>query len=464
VLSCPTGTTESNGVCLERDCDPNATGYTSTVTSQVRSTPTYTDAGEPVLAQILCAFGNPDEACLISGALLEETITTSFSISATVVCTQGCNDPVTRTFTKDFQATSVVSRNDYRLIAAINPSASNFESVAQSYLAANSEQLQAFYRSADNIFEQDLDQNRRFVCDGSRLSDPQVNTLQRRDARLADVNGSYGSLCSAEPYADLPLIDRRSTRRCVCDGSVSSISSPCAQVQINDGAPAAVCHPNQCSTEVSQFIQIILDTPYATFGDSALGQVITQLTAYMNSNTFPSSGKTVVVQEVDSLMPLIVSRFDANGQTVIQFYLRGTSGVDVANMQQLYSDFVIGRVVLSYDILRVETSFIISTPVDNGYRVTPSPLPVPVSTPVPVPVANPVPNPVANPVPVPIAVPVAIPVPRPVANPVPVPVYVPVPVPADQLGDSGSVIVDDSSASSLSLLVAFVLTLLALAL
>merc|ERR1712110_1282184 len=168
VLECPAGTTESAGVCLERDCDPDASGYTSTVTSQSRSAPTFTDAGEPQLAQVLCAFGDANEACLITGAQLQETITTSFSVSATVVCTLGCDDPVTRTFTKRFQATSVVTWDDYRLIAAINPSASNFEAVAQTFLTS-SEQLQAFYRSADNVFEQDLDQNRRFVCDGSRL-------------------------------------------------------------------------------------------------------------------------------------------------------------------------------------------------------------------------------------------------------------------------------------------------------
>lgn len=446
VLECPTGTTESNGVCLERDCDPNASGYTSTVTSQTRSSPTFTDAGEPVLDQILCAFGDADEACLITGARLQETITTSFTVSATVVCTQGCNDPVTRTFSKRFQANSVVTRNDYRLIAAINPSASNFESVAQTFLSS-SEQLQAFYRSADNVFEQDLDQNRRFICDGSRLEDPQVTTLQRRDAELADVGGSYASLCSAEPFADLSLSERRTARRCVCDSTVASIANPCSQVQINDGAPSAVCHPNQCAeSPVAQFIQLVLDTPYVTFSDDNLGQVITSLTNYVNSNTFPSTGKSVVVQEVSSSMPTS----QGNEQTIIQFYLRNSGGVDIANMAQLYRDFVVGRVLVGYPIVLVETSFIISTPVDNGYRVTPSPLPVPVSTPVPVPVPNPVPNPVANPVPVQVAVPVAVPVPRPVANPVPVPVYVPVPVAAD-----------DSSASTLAMFMAFLISFLA---
>jgi len=444
VLECPAGTTESAGVCLERDCDPNASGYTSTVTSQSRSAPTFTDAGEPQLAQVLCAFGDANEACLITGAQLQETITTSFSVSATVVCTLGCDDPVTRTFTKRFQATSVVTRNDYRLIAAINPSASNFESVAQSFLTS-SEQLQAFYRSADNVFEQDLDQNRRFICDGSRLEDPQTTTLQRRDALLADVNGSYGSLCSAEPFGELSLADRRTTRRCVCDGSVASIANPCAQVEINDGAPTALCHPNQCAeNSVAQFIQLVLDTPYVSFGDDDLGQVLTQLASYVNSNTFPSNGKAVIALEV--------SRVDSTGQTIVQFYLGSSGNPDIANMQQLYRDFVVGRVLVGFPIVLVETSFIISTPVDNGFRVTPSPLPVPVSTPVPVPVPNPVPNPVANPVPVQVAVPVAVPVPRPVANPVPVPVYIPVPVPAE----------DISSAGVLSMCAALLISLLAI--
>merc|ERR1712110_402026 len=128
------------------------------------------------------------------------------------------------------------------------------------------------------------------------------------------------------------------------------------------------------------------------------------------------NGKAVVALEV--------SRVDSTGQTIVQFYLSSSGNPDIANMQQLYRDFVVGRVLVGFPIVLVETTFIISTPVDNGFRVTPSPLPVPVSTPVPVPVPNPVPNPVANPVPVQVAVPVAVPVPRPVANPVPVPLYI----------------------------------------
>jgi len=427
VTQCPEGTRNSDGVCLARtSCDPESNSYVSTISQLSRSNPRFNTVNNPSISGTLCAYGTSGSNCIVAGARLTATLSTTFSFTADLNCQLACNAGVTRDYTARFVVNTVVSQDIYRLNALVNNDLNdNFENAALDYISGNSADLESMYTQGESAFRAQVDANRQAICQNIVDESSSTTSLSARSAVLTPIGGSFPNLCTPEAYVNTPASVTSGIRRCLCDSSVSGLEAPCADARVNDGTSQALCHPNQCvpdETDSEPFIQVTLAQSYAMYSNDMLVSFLQRINAYVQGNIDQVGMDTVVVYEV--------FRATGTNQVVVRFGLEDGVASDLDAMDQLASALERNLVDLTYQIVSVATSFRRQSGVTPVTVLVPNPVPVPVDVLVPVPVD--VPNPVAVPVPVRVIT----------NNPIPIPVPVEVPVP---------VVVYESAASSLSL-------------
>jgi len=436
LTQCPEGTRNSDGVCLARtSCDPESTTYVSTISQLARSTPRFNTVNNPSISGSLCAYGTSGSSCIVAGARLTTTLSTTFSFTAELNCQLACNTGVTRDYTARFVSNTQVSQDIYRLAALVNNDLNDeFADNALEYIAGNSADLATLYTQGESAFRAQVNANRQAICLNLLDESPSTTTLSARSAVLTPVGATFPNLCTPEAYVNTPTSVSAGIRRCLCDSSVSGLEAPCADARVNDGNSQYLCHPNQCvpdETDSDPFIQVTLNQGYNMYSNDMLIAFLQRINAYVQANIDQIGMDTAVSYEV--------FRATGSNQVVVRFGLEDGVASDVDAMDQLASALEQNKINLNYEIVSVVTSF------PRAFGVTPVTVLVPNPVPVPVDVLVPVPVDVPNPVPVPIPVRVI------TNNPIPIPVPVEVPVP---------VIVYDSAASSLSLALGLLVALI----
>merc|ERR1712137_582447 len=261
--NCPSNTIVVGNACEEIRCDTFAT-----VRSISQGNPSVSASGSAQVVDYLCASGSQE--CVVEGATVEQMVTTTFTLTASVQCTVNCDNRSTQTFSQQFTAQSRVVRDEYQLSSAISPS--SLVADASVEFSANSQIVQNFYRMAENQMSTTIMQSVTSICSGDRVEGAS-QSVSRQDIQLADLGeAGENGVCNVAYLSMLPS----DSPRCICGSSVNGMNNPCAQVPLFSGMDA-MCHPDQCtasSTDGTPVIQLILDEDYASFTDSDLEDLI----------------------------------------------------------------------------------------------------------------------------------------------------------------------------------------------
>ena len=207
--------------------------------------------------------------------------------------------------------------------------------------------------------------------------------MSDRFVELGDVSLTddiTSSLCEMD-------VSVSSTRRCLCDSTVSNLSQACAEVQPLDNLSGGLCHPNQCSGASEwPHVSIVLDKPFDEFSDNDLTRFIDEL-----NESLPED-KQVSITEI---VPYSDAVPEGSPLTQVDVSVADGNLVDTPALQDLMEDLLNGSVETTIPIVHVQIPDLnlpSSTP--TPWRVAGPSIPVAVPVPVPVPAPFPIPTPV----------------------------------------------------------------------
>jgi len=354
---------EADGICIQ---DPacNNLGSQLILVSVAQSDPRFEQGDVPLSRSPLCAGGTVDDNCLIAGARVQMDVAMSIVYTATVNCRQGCEDAENRQTSETFTSVTTVTQDVYQLSALTEDPAVLSERLLESAsrsILEDEVQLSALYDEAGKLFTESVLENPDRACaslQGREIFDVIISS---RSIQLQPISGDFDSMCPTTSFLLMTDAERTGFVRCLCDPNASDDTNQC-RAQFGE---QGVCHPNHCDTgydqETREFVQVVLDTPYVSFSDFDLQDIVSSMTTWIESNQAPSDINVMEVMSVD-------------GKTAVRFDI--SNGSMLALADALDDDLI----SLSHTVSRVETSFERPRTLRD---VTPTPGPIPTATPAP---------------------------------------------------------------------------------
>jgi len=300
----------------------------------------------------------------------------SFVYTATISCRQGCEDARTGQTSETYTSITTVTQDVYDLSALTEDSAELTERVLGSaiqYLENEDIGLVEVFDEAEVLFTESVNSNLGSACTASMTRAVSNVALPPRSAQVVRDSGSFGAMCPVDSYLTLSNADRAGFLRCLCDPNVSESTNQCSTQSGQQG----VCHPNHCDVgydeETREFIQVVLDSPYVSFSDFDLQDLVSSMTAWVDRNVYSLGSMRIRVLEVIAV----------GDDTAIRFDLSNRFGSDLDSMREIADALDDNAVPIQKALVQVETSFTRSQPISRSASPAPAPSRIPIPVPQP---------------------------------------------------------------------------------